>query len=764
MTPRAPLLPVLLSLPLLAPVACLAAQDASYLGSATCAECHPAEHDAWRGSHHDLAMAEPAEETVLGDFADAELTAHGVTSRFYRKDDAWYVRTDGPDGELRDYAVRYTFGWYPLQQYLVELPGGRLQALGIAWDSRPVEDGGQRWFHLYPDEEGMDHRDPLHWTSREQNWNYQCAECHSTNLLKGYDLEADAFATTWAEIDVACEACHGPGARHTAQARRVAAGEPGAWDAAKGLNVDLADRDGGTWSIDPETGKPARSVPRASHTQIELCARCHSRRGQLSEDYVPGRPLADTHRLALLQEGLYHADGQILDEVYVYGSFLQSRMFQAGVTCTDCHDAHSLRLKAQGDLVCARCHEAGRYAVASHHHHPEGSAGVSCVGCHMPQRYYMVVDERADHSMRIPRPDLSLRLGTPNACNQCHGDKDAAWAEQVVTDWYGKDRPLPPHYGQALQAARDGAPDAGKRLMDLAVDGAQPAIARATALDLLRAYAEPAHRMALPRLLADPDPLVRAAAARYLEVTDGETLLRLGLPMLKDPVRLARIDAARVLAPLMRLPLPEDARERIAAGLDEYRQAQLSTGERPEAHLNIGLAGAAEGKAAAAQRAYRTALRLDPGFAPAYVNLADLYRALGGEDEAEQVLRDGLARVSDDAALHHALGLLMVRRDRLPEAVGELGRAAELAPGNARYAYVHALAVKETGDVAATLKLLGAALERRPGDRDLLIALSTIHAEAGQRTEALGYARLLAERFPGDADARRLVDQLSDGH
>jgi predicted CXXCH cytochrome family protein len=738
----------------------LPADGPGYVGAQVCAACHEAEYRAWQGSHHDLAMAEPSDDTMLGDFDDASHSAHGVDSSFYRRDGGWFVRTDGPGGELADYRVAYTFGWYPLQQYLVAFPGGRYQALPLAWDSRPVEQGGQRWFHLYPDEVDMGHRHPLHWTGREQNWNYQCAECHSTELKKGYDLSDDTYATTWAEIDVACEACHGPGSVHRDQAERAAAGE-GGWDARRGLVVDLLDRDGGTWSMDAETGTPARSVARTDRTEIELCARCHARRGQIREEYVYGAPLGDTHRLSLLDEHLYFADGQILDEVYVYGSFLQSRMYRAGVTCTDCHDAHSLRLKAEGDRVCAQCHEAGRYAVETHHRHPAESDGASCVGCHMPERNYMVIDARADHSMRIPRPDLSLELGTPNACTRCHRDKDDRWAADLVQAWYGE-RPSGQEYGRAIHAGREGLPGAGRQLLGLAADEGQPGIVRATALELARAYPQPAGRMALPRLLQDADPLVRGAALRFLESLDAETLYKLGMPLLQDPMRTVRLEAARVLAPVARYELPEEESARLAGALDAYRSAQLVTAERPESHLNLGLLETRAGRLAAAQRAYRTAMRLDPAFAPAYVNLADLYRSLGSDREGEEVLRAGLARVADDAGLHHALGLLQVRTGRLAEALGELGRAAELAPERPRYAYVQALAMQRYGDLAGAIGVLEKSHQQHPWDRDLLVALVGFQREAGNRSAALDYARKLAALDPSDAAATDLVRELKD--
>jgi len=732
-----------------------------YAGSASCTDCHATEARLWHGSHHDLAMAEPSDETVLGDFDDAELTAHGVRSRFFRKDGAWTVRTDGPDGELHDYPIAYTFGWTPLQQYLIEMPGGRLQALGLAWDTRPAEAGGQRWFHLYPDEADMGPDHPLHWTARDQTWNYQCAECHSTALTKGYDPATDSYATTWAEIDVACEACHGPAARHVEQARAAAAGDADAWSADKGLAVDLADSDGATWLIDRATGLPRRSVPRTTHVETELCARCHSRRGQISAHYVHGKPLADTHLLSLLDPGLYFADGQILDEVFVHGSFLQSRMYASGVTCTDCHDPHSLDLKQPADLVCGQCHPVQHYADPSHHHHEQDGAGASCVACHMPSRTYMVVDDRADHSLRIPRPDLTLQIGTPNACNQCHADQSADWAQAAITDWYGTGTSDKPHYGQALHAGRGGDPDAPARLLALATDTAQPAIARATALELMRDHARPGRLQALPGLLADPDPLVRRMAVNWLEAADPRVRYQLGWPLLDDPILSVRLEAARTLAPLVRYELPAGQREQLEAAVDAYRASQLVNAERPESHLNIGLIDMAQGKVVLARKAYLKALELDPGFVPAYANLADLYRTMGSDQEARETLRQGLAKAPDNADLHHALGLLQVRRKDYSAALASLKRAAELAPDNPRYAYVYGLALKEHGDPEDALRVLTAAYNQDPANRDLLLALITIHRDQGDVAAARSYAQALRLRWPDDPQAEALNRELA---
>ena len=332
----------------------------TFVGGKTCAPCHAEETRLWVGSHHDHAMEVASEQSVIGDFNGASFSYGGVTSRFYRRDGKFLVYTDGPDGAMQEYEVAYTFGVAPLQQYLIALPGGRYQALGIAWDARPAADRGQRWFHLYPTEH-VTHDDVLHWTRPSQNWNDRCARCHSTNLVKGYRLATNRYETTWSDIDVSCEACHGPGSAHVAWAH----GDRGQEAARKGLVVALGEPEPATWIFEGPSGIAHRSRPRVSHAEVETCAPCHARRAELSDGAPAGRPLLDDYRPALLEEGLYFADGQIEDEVYEYGSFLQSAMYHAGVTCSDCHDPHSLKLRVGGNALCTRCHLEVRHAGAS---------------------------------------------------------------------------------------------------------------------------------------------------------------------------------------------------------------------------------------------------------------------------------------------------------------------------------------------------------------------------------------------------------------
>jgi Flp pilus assembly protein TadD len=697
-------------------------------------------------------MQEAAEDTVLGDFEDASFTYAGTTSRFFRRGGDFIVRTDGPDGRLADFKIAYTFGVRPLQQYLVEFPGGRLQALSISWDTRPKEEGGERWFHLYPDER-VDHRDPLHWTKRFQNWNYMCANCHSTNLRKNYRAETNAYETAWSELDVSCEACHGPGSQHVKQASTASEAER-----AGGLLVDLGDSDGGIWEMDMATGLSKRVPPRISRAELGTCAPCHSRRSTIAEAPLPGDSFLDGHRPAFLDEVLYHEDGQILDEVYEYGSFVQSKMYREGVTCKDCHDPHRLSLRTEGNSVCAACHLPEKFGSPKHHFHEPGSEGAQCASCHMPSRRYMVIDERRDHSFRIPRPDLSEKLGTPNACTACHQNRSNAWAAEAVSAWYGENREL--HYGEAIHAGRLGLAGGTSALSALAADTKTPAIARGTALMLLERYPTPSSADRIQISLQDPDPLVRIGAAYGARSLEPSLRHRGVFPLLNDPLRAVRLEAVRALASVPEEWMSPEQRSRFAEVLEEYRSGQMVNADWPEAHMNLGVLYAERGDIEKAESSYRKALRLDPDFSGGYVNLADLYRVQGRDAEGEKLLREGLERLPQSADLHHSLGLLFVRQKRSDEALPAFARAAELRPDETRYAYVYAVALESRGELRRAIDVLEKAHEGNPQDREVLFALASFHQKAGQASSALDFAEKLLALAPDDPQVRELASAL----
>jgi len=733
---------------------------AEYVGGKACAECHPKEAGAWRGSDHDRAMQVADEKAVLGDFGNAKFKYAGTTSTFFRRDGKFYVNTDGPDGKLSDFEVKYTFGVRPLQQYLIELPGGRMQAFGIAWDSRSRGEGGQRWFHLYPDL-NLKAGDPLHWTGNSQTWNFQCAECHSTNLKKRYDARTDRFNTTWSELDVSCEACHGPGSNHVAWARK--APDARGYENAKGLVVALDERKGVTWTPLGDTGNAQRSAPRREAREVETCARCHGRAARLSDDEPHGRPLLDTHRFALLDPGLYWDDGQMRDEVYNWGSFLQSKMFAKGVTCSDCHDPHSLELRAAGNAVCAQCHRADKYDVEAHTHHAAGSPGSACAACHMPTTTYMRVDPRHDHSIRIPRPDLSATLRTPNACNDCHTKKTPQWAATAIAQWTGKAPAGYQRFGEAFAAGSSGALEARRALLAILDDKDQPAIVRASALTRLGRWLTPSTLPKATGALNDPDPIVRLAAVEALSSAAIEARQQYLPRMLQDPVLAVRIEAAHALAGPAESGLRDADRAAFNRAIAEFIAVQTYNADRPEGRVSLANLHALRGEAESAIAQYRKAIELDPMFVQAYANLADLYRARGAESEAEAALRAGLARNPNAAPLQYALGLALTRQKRPAEAMKALAAAARLDPTQPRYAYVYAVAQNDAGQRGEALRTLEAARKRSPYDRDVLSALAHYTAAAGDREAALRYAKQLQELDPESGEYARLAAQIQGG-
>lgn len=726
--------------------------DSEWVGAKVCKSCHQAEYRLWRGSHHDLAMQEASEETVLGDFNDTRFEYAGKSTRFYRENGEFRVTTEGPEGAPVDYRVAYVFGVDPLQQYLIPFPGGRLQALSIAWDTRPAEQGGQRWFHLYPGEE-IGAGDPLHWTGPYQNWNLQCAECHSTNLLKNYDDQSQAYRTTWSEINVACEACHGPGARHVSLASEgKLPGSPGG-----GFPVELGERGAWFW---PNGGNIAhRGEPLGRSQQVESCGRCHSRRSTLG-DYKYGQSLLDTHRVSLLRDPLYHADGQILDEVYVYGSFLQSRMYSAGVVCANCHEPHSNELRAPGDGVCAQCHRPAAYNTPRHHRHAEGSDGASCVNCHMPSRDYMVVDPRRDHSMRVPRPDLSVVVGTPNACTQCHGDKSDEWALDRLRAWGVEFRDTASHPARHLAMLRRGDSRGVPGLLELARDPQAAPIWRATALVEAGYTGSRASLELAVSLLQDRDPMLRWSAVQALEQLPLEQRYRLLAQHMEDDNLTVRMEVARVLASVPPGALEPQSETKLQTMLGEYESLLLRHADVPEIQLQLGLYFAGRQRWEAAERAYQNAIELNPQLMSGYLNKADLYRTLGRENDGRSLLLNASKVLPEQAAIWHALGLLEVRVGNPQAALGYLERAASLERQGTRMRYVYGIALHDNGQIDDALNVLRPLLREAPDNAELLMVLASYSREAGRREDALRYAGKLRKLLPGDRSIEQFYDSL----
>ncbi len=685
-----------------------------------CRGCHSEQMKDWQGSHHQLAMKEANAETMLGDFNNVTFKAQNETTRFSRKDDGFWVNTPGIDGKNADFKVAYTFGIAPLQQYLIEVGEGRLQALGVAWDTEK-----NRWFHLYPGQ-GVNFKNPLHWSKPSQNANFMCVECHTTGYKRNFDAAKNTFDSQWNSLGVGCQACHGPASNHLE------------WTAKKGdlihagFAVDLKDKD--------------------ATVEIETCARCHSRRAPLGDGYTVGKRLMDDYLLSPLTRELYALDGKIKDEVFEHGSFAQSKMFDKGVRCSNCHNPHSTELKAPGNGVCLQCHntagktsvtgvdgkglQAKNYDSIEHTRHTPGQPGSQCMDCHMPGKFYMGNDFRHDHSFSIPNPERAKKLGTPDACLTCHEGKAGDKVTEQFKLWNTATTAQAPRYDESLSLIRNGQPGAAQALYEQLQRSNLPAIQRATLLAELPLYpSEQALKLAT-KDLSNPAPQVRESAVRaisaFLPPPERAPLLT---PLLDDPVKAVRIVAARDLLSVARNGLGS-AQANWNAAIAEYEAVQKSLAERAESNLNLAMLYQASGRNDEVESLLRTALKRDPDFYPALVTLVQWLEANGRGQEAQTLLAQSLKEHPDNALLQHTQGLALVRAGQSAQAMPALRKAAQLEPQNAQYGYVLAVALHDSGKVDEACEELERLLNVQPANRNARLSLIQYYLDNGQEPKA----------------------------
>jgi predicted CXXCH cytochrome family protein len=700
----------------------IAMAPANMVDEQQCQGCHSAEVKDWQGSHHQLAMQPANSDTLLGDFNNVTFKAENETTRFSRKGNEFWVNTPGIDGKNADFKVAYTFGIAPLQQYLIEVGEGRLQALGVAWDTEK-----QRWFHLYPGQ-GVTFKDPLHWSKPSQNANFMCVECHTTGYKRHFDAAKNTFDSQWNSLGVGCQACHGPASNHLE------------WTAKKtdlihaGFAVDLKDKN--------------------ASVEIETCARCHSRRAPLGDGFSVGNRLMDDYLPSPLTRELYALDGKIKDEVFEHGSFAQSKMFDKGVRCSNCHNPHSNDLKAPGNGVCLQCHNtAGKTAITGvdgkgllaknydsteHTRHAMGQPGSQCVDCHMPGKFYMGNDFRHDHSFSIPNPERAQKLGTPDACLTCHKGKAGDKVTEQFKRWNTTNASATqaPRYDESLWLIRNGQPGAAQALYEQLQRSNLPAIQRATLLGELPLYpSEQALKLATNDL-NNPAPQVRESAVRaisaFLPPPERAPLLA---PLLGDPVKAVRIAAARDLLGMARTGLGT-AQDSWNSAIGEYEAVQRSLAERAEANLNLAMLYQANGRGNEVEGLLRTALKRDPDFYPALVTLVQWLEANGRAQEAQALLAQALKDHPDAALLQHTQGLSLIRAGKAEHAMPFLEKAAQLEPQSPQYGYVLAVALHDSGKIDQACEELERLLKVQPANRNARLALIQYYLNNGQEPKA----------------------------
>ena len=717
-----------------------------YLGAEVCGSCHQKQYQLWQQSDHHKAMQIASPDSVLGDFSGVKLHFHNIDSYFYRRDNRYFVDTLDEKGKQSTFQIKYTFGYQPLQQYLVEMDKGHVQALNIAWDSRRKERGGQRWFHLQSEAE-INPEHPFFWTRHFQNWNSRCAACHSSDVDKNYDAETHSYNTTWSEISVSCEACHGRGARHLELVKGGLLTETNS-------GFPASEHSALSWQFKP--GKPiAQALGTKSVEQINMCGRCHALRSQLTEK-TDAEGFHDANRLQLLHEGSYFLDGQIREEAFVLGSFLQSKMHGKGVTCGNCHNPHSGKVLIEGNGLCTQCHQAEVFDTFAHSRHANSSAGALCVNCHMPERRYMQVDDRRDHSFTIPRPDLLQALGVPNACATCHKEKDSVWASKQLIAWGMK--PAGKHWASLNQRARAGDISVTAEISHVLDEAYLPAVVRATLLEQLANFPSRASVASAGKSLQDESPLLRRAAVRALQALPAEMRWQLLSPHLQDESRSVRYQLAETLADVL-VQLPAGQGRQLKVVIDEYRVSLAVSADSPATQSAVALLELKLGNIKAAEKAYLQALMIEPAYVPALLNLADFYRSEKREGDAEAMLKRAVAVAPDSAAAQHSYGLLLIRKGGYREALPHLKLAFEQLDAQARYAYVYAVALDELGQTKAAVKVLVTATKRWPNQYDLLMTLVLYLEKMGNTFSINQYISQLKAIAPDDPALIKWADK-----
>jgi tetratricopeptide (TPR) repeat protein len=728
-------------------------KKAEFVGGKECISCHQREYELWKGSDHDNAMAVANDSTVLGDFNNVELELNGKNHKFYKRDEKFFVYTEGVGGKMTEFSVSYTFGVRPLQQYLIPFENGKYQCLPIAWDTNK-----KRWFDMagmvYSAEE-LKPSSWFYWTNQSQNWNGMCAECHSTFLQKNYDLEKDSYSTTWSDINVNCEACHGPGSAH----------------------LDWAKLPEGSRDYDTNYGLVLKTNNQTSKQYVEACAPCHSRRTSLGVEDHRSNDFYNKYRPQLITPPLYYSDGQMLDEVYNFASFTQSKMYMHDVRCNDCHDAHSLKFIFEDNALCAQCHRAEEYDTYQHHFHkyanekgepvknrfgeivPVGE-GVLCRNCHMQKRFYMGIDDRRDHSLKIPRPDISIKYNIPNACNDCHADKSYQWSEDYIKKYYGERKKI--SYETVLSEGYLQRPGADTSLMSIIKNDLYSEIVRATALQYLASYQSMKSWNLIKSMMDNPEPLIRESAVNSFEANNIEDFINTLSPILNDPIKIVRMAAANRLFELDRGFFLDSLLNKISFVMDEYFNSIMYTADFPTGRYNLANYYSRKGDLAKAEKFYEDAIRMDNQFYPAKSNLALLFYNEGKFQKAEQLFLDLVKNHEDYTEGNYYLGLLYAEQEKYREAATALEKALLQKDVNPRAYYNLGLVYQYLNENQKSERVLLTGYNLIPNNFDLIFALADFYMKQKKYSNSLMYAEELKTKFPSKPEGQQFINYIND--
>ncbi|AOW11457.1 hypothetical protein EM308_15940 [Flavobacterium gilvum] len=670
------------------------------------------------------------DSTVKGDFNDVTFTADGITSKFHKKGSKFFINTEGSDGKNHDFEIKYIFGHKPLQQYLVQFPGGRLQVPRLSWDVNK-----KKWFNQYAGQKIASH-DWLHWTGNAQNWNTMCATCHSTNLHKNYDTKTDTYKTSYSVINVSCESCHGAGQKHL--------------NYINGSDYKSGDKVTGSFM---KLGKNSGQLE-----QINTCAPCHARISEISPKHIDSKEIMDNYIPQIPDTEFFHADGQVDDEDYIYTSFLQSKMYSKGVKCSNCHNPHSIKLKKIDNQTCLQCHIQKKYDTPKHTFHTIGSNGALCVNCHMPGKLYMGNDLRHDHSFRVPRPDLSVKYGTPNACSNCHKDKSEKTLADAVIKWYGPNRKY--HFADDLIPGSRLDNQSESHLTQLINIQNTPNIIKATALFYLGSINSQTSLKTITSCLNHKDAQVRYRALRSLSIFAPSDWIQNVGPLLSDKVRAVRIAAADLFVGLPKDQIPsqyvtafETANKELVSYL--HYQTDFSVGNIMLADYYLKIQDYVN-----AESFYLKGLKKDDKMNYALLNLSSLYNAVGKNDASLHVLQKALKNDPKNDRIYYNLALLYNETNNSTAAETAFANAVALKSQNPRVYYNYGLMLNAKKNFKAAETILQKGIAISPNTPDLYYALTFVYIQSDNKTKAQQTAIKLKQLDPNNPNYQGLFQNL----
>ena len=735
---------LLLSALLVWPVQTIAQENitSGYAGSQSCRECHEEFYRLWSTSRHGLAM-----QPYTAEFAGKELIPQVNDIRIgeftYRADlsgATGWVLEKGAKGEKK-YRIEQVMGGKNVYYFLTPMERGRLQTLPVAYDVQKKEwfDTAASGIRHFP---GGQTGQPLDWKDQAYTFNTSCYGCHVSQLSSNYDLKTDTYTTTWAEPGINCEACHGPSAEHNRVFRETPRGQK------------------------PEDIKIISWKNFSAEQKNAACSICHAKMSPVTANFAPGDRFFDHFDLATLEDPDFYPDGRDLGENYTYSSWMLSPCAKGGkLHCVACHTSSGrYRFKAEetANDACMPCHEDHVKNATAHTHHQQGSTGNKCISCHMPTTSFARMN-RTDHSMLPPTPSASIDFKSPNACNLCHTDKDAAWADKHVREWRTRDYQAPVLKRAAfIDAARKLDWEQLPAMLDYITGKDRDEIFATSLIRLVQSSGDPRVVPVLLEAVRDPSPLVRSAAAAALQNVPTKEAVQPLVEATGDDYRLVRVRAAASLAGYQDLPLGDAQKKAVATANEEYLSSILSRPDQWASHYNLGNYYLDRRDFKQAVVSYDTALKLEPRAVLAMVNESMAYASMGENKKADESLEKALQVAPDNAAANFNMGLLKAEENDPGQAEEYLKKAFRADSQMAQAAYnLCIITAKDRIDEAVAW--CRKATELQPQEPKYAFTLAFYLNQKGNRGEATRTLQEIVIKYPGFKDAEVLLRKISDG-